>query len=239
VRIDVSVPSNALAAGHVTTQLLVITTSESPRYARIPLAIRAYVRVPIHATPAQIVFGKITETEVARRRITIRTDPKSIAAQYLEARSENPFIKVALHARQPGWMVFEIGLAPDAPTGDLTSSIQFRFSDPANPELVVPVIGQHVGVLRAVPSRLSFPANGLSQRAARVRIESQGGEPFEILGYRAPENLELKWETSTRAGTSHEALVQTLSGPWPDGDAIIVITSLLQEAKVRIPIVAY
>jgi hypothetical protein len=191
-QIAIFVPTGGLE-GPVEKAFTIVTDSTDAKYTRIPLMLRATVKVPLKCVPSQVMFGTVGPDTDRTRTLCLFTDPPELADAFTLATSTNDRVTIHLRNRQSAGLVFDVVLAADCPIGEIRSEIHFKFNDQKQSDLKLAVLGRRVGPVTVIPSRVYENDLALASET-KLLIASSSGKPFTLRLASAPPGVTVMWD---------------------------------------------
>lgn len=226
--------------GPILKRFLCITDAPEPHLQQIELRLRANVRVIVKAVPSQIHFGIVDHPKSHRRILQLRSYFSDLPVKLRRVSSDNPFVRVQVIDRKPGLISCAVDLESDAPPGDFTARLSFRFDIEALPELTVLAVGRNASAapLLFAPPQIVLPKRENHPRPVKLRVQSRSKKTFKILGAKAPAGIYVSWDVCTWNPAAYDIIVNA-HGPLCDLDTnsfLMLYTNLPLQPVLRIPI---
>lgn len=149
----------------------------------IPLSLTADMIAKIKALPSAISFG------VMHAGMTIPTKKLQISEAHgdvqdkftgFTVRQDVPTIRVIRKEdAPPGTVILDVGIAENAPLGDLVATIVLNFTDHEVPSIEIPVAGRIEGIIVTTPRVLTVDSG--QTFVPTVKLSAKDGRSFKVL----------------------------------------------------------
>jgi hypothetical protein len=152
----------------------------------------------------------------------------------------NAFLSCELTERQPGRLLFDVGIDEAAPSGDIFGKVAFCFDHPEFPSIEARVVGRKVGCIKAIPSRISVWSQAGVPLAPKVQVRSVDERSFRIVDIECPEGVaaELDADATEADREAHTLTVYVEADRLSKDNACLVVHSTQPECRVlKIPVV--
>ena len=118
----------------------VVVHTDHPKAKAIPIRLFGVVRALLHVTPPQLQFGAVEASVKPGRHLIVVSNRPETDVEITAAEVDDPAFEVEVHPIQEGQRYqVTVTMTPDAETGPHDATLTLRTTDPAFPEVKVPV----------------------------------------------------------------------------------------------------
>jgi hypothetical protein len=179
-------------SGKLTGSLIITTDATDKTFQEIILTLRADIRPRLWASPPQLQFVAVRESESVEKELRIESADPGLIGTFQEASTSRKLVSVALERKTPDALVFRVTLAPDVPIGESFDLISLRFDNPQHPMLIVRVRARKGHRVAVIPKAVRLPCLVQGEaltRKVRVMSASQAHAAFRIRRVECPKGV--------------------------------------------------
>ena len=235
--VSVEVPTKGVD-GPLAQHVLVSTSSADPDFMSIQLTLQARAEARFRPIPSQIMLGKVAPRKSATAPLQVRINDHLLAERFRAAEViGNPFVTIERREQSPGELSFLVAINEQAPVGAISGQVRLRFDDPEYAVIDVPITGQKLGTMKALPQVLLVDRSAVPPGTQRLRVFSTDQSPFRVTRVQSPEGVAVTWEQSADLAPSVDLQVKVGEEAKP-GDFALVIHAAgeKQPAEIHVPL---